>query len=158
MAMGMILLFSSSFLSPANTSLNSGAGLGASADGRRSGAPIASDFSAAPLPQDLPVVTPLVHKRKYSVRSWEYEAINSMLFHSPPLSPIIPSSPLLSPSLPLPAPLPSPPSLSPSSHFYFSQRFPMGLGLTSTSTKTLLLTISFKSLRNSNIQNFPPLC
>jgi len=52
-----------------------GGGLGASADGRRTGAPIASDFSPAPLPQDLPIVTPLVHKLHYTIRSWEYEAI-----------------------------------------------------------------------------------
>lgn len=53
-----------------------GLGLGASADGRRSGMPVASDFSASPLPQDLPIRQPLCHQLKYTITSWDYEKIN----------------------------------------------------------------------------------
>jgi len=55
-----------------------GGGLGASADGRRSGNPIASDFSPAPLPQDLPIARPLVHKLQYTIKSWDNPLINKI--------------------------------------------------------------------------------
>lgn len=52
-----------------------GAGCGASADGRRSGSPIASDLSAAPTPLDKPPILKNFDIYK-SLKSWDMHSIN----------------------------------------------------------------------------------